>query len=670
MKKFSKYFLLAAFVGICTLLFSFTVSTSVLSAADIDLKTADMADMADMADAEDTADLSVERILSFQDRITVDSKGDMRVVENIKFNVTGQTIKHGIYRDFPTTYTNEKGIRFKVGFTVEQVLRNGEVESYKLESLTNGTRVKIGKADTLIESGVHTYTIVYKTNRQIGFYEKFDELYWNVTGNGWDYPIDYADVEVTFPETVRLSDNFYAIAFTGPVGSTERGNASSKVVGGQNANSVYIETNKKLLNKEGLTIKIGIPKGHIIPPTKADNFFYFLKDNSLELLSFVLALCLLLYYSILWRKIGKDPAMPAISAHYEAPREYSPAVIRYLNSFSFDNQTLSAIFVQMAVKKYITITKKTTLYHFDRNISTPDSVLSEEELLVAKEIFRNDETHFAVREEDYNIISDSISKAKESVASRFGVEYFSLNRKVITKGVTVSIICLFCILILQGFPKFATISFTTLWLTLWTAGTTVLLSHVYKIYKTSKIQSLFLGVFSLAFVAGWFLGFFIMVSTSSYTFAVILALIIFTHILFYKVMPQRTPLGMKIESEIEGFKKFLTMTEKDRMNFHNPPEKTPELFEKFLPYALALGVDNKWANQFTEVFASLDSQGHSYSPSWYHGPAGAAVGSAFASSFGSSISSSVSSASTPASSSGGGGGSSGGGGGGGGGGGW
>ena len=139
--------------------------------------------------------------------------------------------------------------------------------------------------------------------------------------------------------------------------------------------------------------------------------------------------------------------------------------------------------------------------------------------------------------------------------------------------------------------------------------------------------------------------------------------------IFYNLLKAPTNLGRATMDQVEGFKWFLSVTEKDRMNFHNPPEKTPELFEKFLPYALALGVQNKWAEQFNDVFKRLDEEGHGYTPSWYMGSNLALFSAShFASSFGGAISS----ASTPPGSSSGmgGGGFSGGGGGGGGGGGW
>src|SRR5690606_6406721 len=134
--------------------------------------------------------------------------------------------------------------------------------------------------------------------------------------------------------------------------------------------------------------------------------------------------------------------------------------------------------------------------------------------------------------------------------------------------------------------------------------------------------------------------------------------------------------GRELMDRIEGFEQYLSITEEDRLEALHPPEKTPELFERFLPYAIALGVENRWADKFAAVLsaASADpSRRDDHTFGWYSGSSNAwSNPSRFAGAVGASLASSVASASTaPGSSSGsGGGGSSGGGGGGGGGGGW
>ena len=161
---------------------------------------------------------------------------------------------------------------------------------------------------------------------------------------------------------------------------------------------------------------------------------------------------------------------------------------------------------------------------------------------------------------------------------------------------------------------------------------------------------------------------------------IVSVLLVLVNVVFILRLKVLTPEGRELSDQIEGFKMYLGVAEKDRLNLENPPERTPKLFETFLPYALALGVEQKWSQQFAAVLAAAsatpDQTG--YAPIWYQGDSWTNVNAgSFASSLGSSLTGAISSASTaPGSSSGGdgggggGGGSSGGGGGGGGGGGW
>jgi len=159
----------------------------------------------------------------------------------------------------------------------------------------------------------------------------------------------------------------------------------------------------------------------------------------------------------------------------------------------------------------------------------------------------------------------------------------------------------------------------------------------------------------------------------SVTLPVILISAIVINLLFHQLLKAPTRAGRRLLDEMEGFRQFLEVAEREEMNFRNPPEKTPELFERFLPYALALGVEQHWMERFAGLFLRLEERGEHYRPVWYHGNNWQVqnLGN-FSNALGSSLGSALSSSSAaPGSSSGsGGGGSSGGGGGGGGGGGW
>jgi uncharacterized membrane protein len=153
-------------------------------------------------------------------------------------------------------------------------------------------------------------------------------------------------------------------------------------------------------------------------------------------------------------------------------------------------------------------------------------------------------------------------------------------------------------------------------------------------------------------------------------FCVILTLLV---ILFAWLIKAPTVEGRALMDEIEGFKMYVNVAEKQQLDLLHEPDMTIERFEKLLPYAIALGIENQWGRKFENAMTKSLQEAQSYRPAWY-AAAGATAFSPrqFTSTMGSSFTSAISSASTPpgSKSGSGGGGRSGGGGGGGGGGGW
>jgi hypothetical protein len=146
---------------------------------------------------------AAERIIDYRSDIAVDRDGWLTVTETIAVVAAGESIKRGIYRDFPTSYPGPLWTRVLVPFEVLRVERDGQPEPYHTESLENGTRIYIGQEDVEIEHGPHTYRLTYRTGEQLGFFPDHDQLYWNVTGNGWAFPIDCATANVVCRPTFR-----------------------------------------------------------------------------------------------------------------------------------------------------------------------------------------------------------------------------------------------------------------------------------------------------------------------------------------------------------------------------------------------------------------------------------------------------------------------------------
>jgi len=288
-----------------------------------------------------------ERVLQYDSHITVQASGDMLVTETIRVLAVGRRIQHGIYRDFPQVYQTVDGRSLKTDFKVWRVLRDGRPEDYYLAKLPNGTRVYMGSKSQLVTPGVHTYNLTYTSDRQLGFFDNHDELYWNVTGNGWIFPIDSATCTVLLPQGAVATN---LTAYTGAQGGRGRNFKSSN-----EDNTATFSTTRPLPPGHGLTIVVEWPKGFVAPPTKLKNLVYWCRDNRLVFWAWAAVPLMGAYYFVIWYWKGRDPRRGIIIPLYEPPSGFSAAAVRHLHRMGFDNRAFAVTFVSLAVKGAIRI---------------------------------------------------------------------------------------------------------------------------------------------------------------------------------------------------------------------------------------------------------------------------------------------------------------------------
>ncbi len=623
------------------------------------------------------ASAAPEEILSFRSRITVQPDSSMTVRETIRVRGAGRKISHGIYRDFPTRYRDRAGNRYRVDFRVLEVRRDGNTEGYHIKRLSNGERVYLGRKNVLLPPGEYTYTIVYRTSRQIGYFKDHDELYWNVTGNGWDFPIEEASAVVELPPGIP-ADRIKLEGYTGPRGSKEKAFRASLTSSGE----ASFTAARPLAPREGLTIVVSWPRGFVRKPPPRERAAALVRDNLGMGAALIGLLALLLYYLVAWALTGKDPPRGTIIPLFQPPKGFSPAGLRYLVKMGYDHQAFAAALIDMAVKGFLKIREAAGVYTLEK-IGAGENLLAGDEQKIAARLFKTADV-LELRQKNRSRIRAAARVLRLSLKNRFKKIYFIDNRRCFVPGVALSVVPLILVALSPGDPqnRLAAV-FVCFWLTFWSIGAIGLLRKVVAAWKgvstggRSKgirmTGAILLTLFSAPFFAGECVGLFLLAWITSLPGLLIIAGAIGADFLFHRLLKAPTRAGRDLLDRTDGFRMFLSVAEKDRLKFANPPERTPELFERYLPYALALDVEQPWAEQFSAVLARAGEAGGAYRPGWYSGPSWSGFGgSAFVSSLGGTLSSAIASSSTaPGSSSGsGGGGSSGGGGGGGGGGGW
>jgi len=609
-----------------------------------------------------------ERILRFSSDVQIQKDSSLQVTETIDLRAENNAINHGIYRDFPTRYRGRHGSQVRVGFEFEGATLDGAAVPASVEAARNGVRIKIGDPESSVSVGEHRYQLRYRTTRQIGRLAEFDELYWNATGNGWMFPIDVAEARIRLPSAANFGQR---ATYTGPRGSTA---ANAEIVD-EKPGDILFRTTTPLAPYEGLTVAVAFPKDIVAQPGSGSRFLDWLADYGPPAAGGLALLGLLGFYYVAWKRAGRDPRAGTVVPLFSPTDDLTPAAMRYVTKMGSDNRTFAAALVDMGVRGHIRLVEedggwfsrdKTRIERLPSNEPLPDeeqaaltSLVSPGESIVMEQ---KNHTKFSAAK---NVLEQNLKRRYEGKLFNknwgwaiAGVLFFAAALWLVAASVVAaSGISLTSVLVPVGAA--ITTALLLLWIQSATATGKCLMMIVAMIFAALAVTT---GgpVILQALAIGWWQPFILPLLAAP------LALSAFAWI------DAPTKEGRQVLDRISGFKQYLSITERDRLDRMHPPEDTPELFERYLPYAIALGVENRWAERFAGILAAAAAQGQS-GMVWYsghHSPWSDPDG--FANSVGSALSSTISSASTaPGSSSGsGGGGSSGGGGGGGGGGGW
>jgi uncharacterized membrane protein YgcG len=613
-----------------------------------------------------------ERILAFHSDISVNADASMDVDETIRVHAEDDRIRHGIYRDFPTLYKDRFGNNVHVEFDPRSVTRDGRDEPFHTENQINGVRVYFGSKDMTLETGDYTYVFHYRTNRQLGFFDGFDELYWNVTGNGWDFPIDEASAAVTLPGSIAPSD-LKLEAYTGEQGAKGR----DYVATADAPSHATFRATRTLAPSEGLTIVVGFPKGVVAAPSASTRAAWFLRDNGGVLVGGIGLLLMWAYYLFEWVRVGRDPKAGVIIPQYEAPDGISPGTLRHVERMGYDNRCFAADLVDLAVRGRLEIRKESGSYSLLRKSGARDDALPKPETGLLSDLLGSRST-LELRQSEHTTISGAIKRHKETLKANDVGRYFTTNSKLVIPGALIALAALLAGVFVHGAaPQLAGTGFMLVWLGGWSLGVGALVASVISAWRSppgigTYASAMFLTLFSLPFIAGEVAGIGMFAMFTGVGLTIIAVLLVATNFAFFHWLKAPTPEGRRLLDRIAGLRLYLGVAERDTLAAQTAPPMTVDEFQRFLPYALALGVEKTWADRFAAAVGPAAAAAAASAMGWYQSGGGISGVGDFASGLGSSLSSAIASSSTaPGSSSGGGGGgSSGGGGGGGGGGGW
>jgi uncharacterized membrane protein YgcG len=500
--------------------------------------------------------LAQERITNFDIDIAVERSGDILITETLDLISTGDNIKRGIFRELPVRYTF-MGVSQTQKYERLSIQRDGRDAPVSVSRNGNALVWRIGQEDVFLDPGPHQYVIRYRVENAVRRHGDRDELYWNATGTYWDFPIEAAQATVRFPDDATVTITKVA---TGRFGSED-----SNALIDTDRNVVTFTTTGALPRNAGMTISAAIAPGVIAPLSAAQQrALFWIRYGALIMLS-VGGFGLLLFYYRQWSRVGRDPQKPPVFARYAPPKnesgqDFSPAAVHYIHHKGLRGiDALSAMLMQLGGQDVLDIQadKKVTTI---RQLSAPIKGDDAQTLI-----------HLLMAKRGGTLVLDggtdtpfftALTKFHGIIAKKYGPKYYRYNLGWAALGFLASLAL--------------------------TAA--VVLSPV------AKNSVVVIGLF--------------------------IALLVMNG-LFLFLLPAPTRYGAQVSSEIDGFKLYLETAEEKRINTADPlgtrpPAMTVKLYERFLPYAMALGVEKPWTQQFE---ASLPVEAKAYRPSYAHGNA-------------------------------------------------
>jgi uncharacterized membrane protein len=491
-------------------------------------------------------------VQSFAATISVSPDGSLLVEETIVPRFSGSW--NGIFRTIPVEYRTPQGLNYTLRLAIESVTDDqGRELRYESSRERHYRKLKIwvpGATDT-----TRTVKLRYRVANGLRFFDEHDELYWNITGDEWEVPIEAASASVRLPAGVT---GVRATAFRGAYGSTEQADVSVADT------TVNVQTTRGLGMREGLTIVVGWNPGVVHRPTAVE------KTTSLLASNLPLAIPPLVLFGMyrLWRARGRDPELAPIATQYEPPAEMTPAELGTLIDGKPDMRDITASIVDLAVRGYLHITETKDERFF--------GLMSDQDYTFT--LSRDRAEWAALKRHERDLLEALFAGSDNSVTLSDLKNKFYKNLPGLRNE-------LYGRLVRDGYY-------------------TGRPDHVRVLYIVGGIVA---GVL-VGIASGAVLGYFGMQPVAGIVAGILTALIV---AFFGWFMPSRTVRGTRELEKVLGFREFLSRVEADRLD---RIVKTPAMFEKFLPYAMALGVEDNWAKAFEGIY--------NQPPTWYTGPGG------------------------------------------------
>ena len=507
-----------------------------------------------------------EKIISFHSDITIAESGSLTVRETIQIYAAGDIFKRGITRALPLSRRDVDNNRIGVDYIIREVLVDGKPVNYFTEKEGGDLVVYVGERDRYLSPGNYRYEILYETAGQIGFFADYDELSWNVNGVS-EKTMDSVGAVVRLPAGAEVISSH---CYTG-----RQGSGDSNCTTQTDEVGVLVVQANNLPSNEMLTLSVGFTKGIVTqPPEQLPRTFTWFERKGLVLLSSLFLVFLFAYYIYTWRRYGVDPPKPVVIPQFSPPDGLSPASVGMLYKGHYLDDFVTASIVNLSVKGFIRIdevVEKGGLFGLRSDkryalarLKEADDKLPAEEQIVMRALFRKTESVTLT------------GKYDETIAMMMRDYHKSLKKQ---------------------------------------HGSVLSEGRNLKFHLVPWLAFIAYFIVMVRFVADDLLQF----TANRNALVVNLLLGLVSYLLYAWLIVRPGERKLHYRSAVEGLKMYLDVAEEKQLQFFNPPEVTPALFEQLLPYAIALDMEKVWGDKFEKAFLSSALEPESYRPAWYGG---------------------------------------------------
>lgn len=551
-------------------------------------------------------------------KVNIDNSFDVNEKIGVYFNVR----KHGIFRKIPTknNVIRLDGTNYQSKSKVSNIKVNKNYSTY----LDSGYKViQIGDEDILL-TGKQEYDIKYKYSLLNDSSKDFDELYFNIIGDEWDTSIGNVTFSITMPKEFDSSKIGFS---SGQKGST----ISSKVVYTVNENIIKGKYNGVLKAGEALTIRLELKEGYF----EVDKSI-----NSLMIFALVLPILFAIVSYTLWSRYGKDDIVVE-TIEFNPPKGFNSLEVGFLYKGNANYKDVTSLLIYLANKGYIKINEidKKGLISKSKDFSIVKlkdyDGENENEAKFLKGLFtknkislfnKNNKTEEYTEvtskelQNNFYITMNEIISNVNKRKNRHTIFEKTASSKIIY--LILMLIVTYCLISLPPLIKYADSELVFLGLLIPNCLFTIMFvilsieTPIAYVNGRTKKPDLILKIFGLIILLIISIIAFIFLIYPSLTINYIYLWIYIIGILCAMVeticvvhLPKRTPYGNEMLGKIRGFKKFLEVSEKEKLEAM--VHENPTYFYDILPYAYVLDVSDAWIKKFETIAVEP--------PDWYTG---------------------------------------------------